>query len=605
VITQAISRSRRLFAAAALACAVAAAPAAAQTKVMQMPIRTDGPKVLDPVQGSTTYDNMACAQIYETLLTNKYADPYEYEPLLLAELPTSDDGGLTWNFRLKDGVRFQDNACFPGGKGREVVTDDVFYSLKRLADKKYRMENWWLVDDTIAGFNDYKDQQNASEKFDYDAPVEGFIKVDDRRFQIKLTKPVTRFLWVLTMFQTSIVPREAVERYGDDFAFRAVGTGPFVLDSFIPKQSLALNRNPNYHEVLYPARDEWSREDQRRRLHRAAGQRIPFVDRLEFTMFVEDQPMWLKFRAGELGYSEVPDEYFAEAFDKRTRRLLPSLAQQGVEYHASQLLDLIFRGFNMEDPVLGLYEADGKTISEKNKALRHAISLAIDLQEINDTFYSGICVVYDGPIPPNLDGHPEGGKAPVSYRGPNIELAKQKLAQAGYPEGRGLAPIRFYTNRGGNSPEQTEMLKRQLQRIGVRLDVQLVDFSTLIESVNNKKAPMFSFAWASDYPDAENNLALFYGPNESPGSNHYNYKRAEYDEMYRQILTMLPGPERTAIYEKMRDMVIEDTPYVGSLCRTRHYLINPWLLNCRPTELYYGWFKYLDVDDSKRPGGRR
>lgn len=578
-----------------LAALLFAAPARAQSgqKVVQVPIRTDGPKVLDPVQGSTTYDNLACSQIYESLLSNKYADPYKYEPCLVAELPTTDDGGLTWSFRLKEGVRFQDNGCFPGGKGRPVVPEDVFYSLKRLADKKYKLENWWLLDDTIAGFNQFKEQQNAAATFDYDAPVEGFIKVDDRNFKIKLTKPVTRFLWVLTMFQTSVVPREAVEKYGEDFAFKPVGTGPFMLDTFIPKQTLKLVRNPTYHEVLYPARDEWSRDDQRRRLHRAAGQRVPFIDRLEFTMFVEDQPMWLKFRAGEIGYTEVPDEFFAEAFDKRTRRLLPALAQQGVEAHANLLLDFIFRGFNMEDPVVGGY-------TPEKKALRQAISLAIDLQEINDTFYSGICLVYDGPIPPNLDGHPENGRAAKNYRGPNLDLARQKLAEAGYPDGRGLPPLKYYTSRGGNSPEQTEMIKRQLSRIGVQVDVQLVDFSTLIESVNNKKAPFFSFAWGSDYPDAENNLALFYGPNESPGSNHYNYKKAEYDEMYRQILTMLPGPERTAIMVKMRDMLIEDTPYVGSLCRTRHYLINPWLLNCRPTELYYGWFKYLDVDDSKR-----
>ena len=64
-------------------------------KVMQLPIRTDGPKSLDPVKGSTTYDNMACAQFYETLLTNKYNDPSEMEPLLLAEMPTTSDGGTT------------------------------------------------------------------------------------------------------------------------------------------------------------------------------------------------------------------------------------------------------------------------------------------------------------------------------------------------------------------------------------------------------------------------------------------------------------------------------------------------------------------------------
>ena len=66
------------------------------------------------------------------------------------------------------------------------------------------------------------------------------------------------------------------------------------------------------------------------------------------------------------------------------------------------------------------------------------------------------------------------------------------------------------------------------------------------------------------------------------------------------VLTMSPSPERTAIYEKMRDMILDDCPYVGGMARERYYLINPWLLNCKPTERYYGWFKYLDVDDSER-----
>jgi ABC-type transport system substrate-binding protein len=145
-----------------------------------------------------------------------------------------------------------------------------------------------------------------------------------------------------------------------------------------------------------------------------------------------------------------------------------------------------------------------------------------------------------------------------------------------------------------------EMVKRQLARVNIRFEPVFLDFSTLIEAINKKQAGMFGFAWGSDYPDAENNLALFYGPNEAPGSNHFNYKRAEYDAMYEQILTMQPGPERTAIYERMRDMVIGDAVFVGSQARQRYYLINPWLLNAKPTERYHSWYKFLDVDDSKR-----
>ncbi len=569
-----------------------------ELKVLQLPIRTDGPKSLDPVEGSSTYDNMACAQFYEPLLTNQYASPLEMEPLLLSEMPTSADGGTTWHFTLKPEIYFQDDACFPGGKGRAITPEDVFYSLKRLGDKKFGLKNWWLVDDTIVGFNAYKDAQNAAESFDYDAEVEGFVKINDLEFEIVLTKPVYRFLYVLTMFQTSVVPREAVEYYNgengrESFAAHPVGTGPFVLDRWVSKLSLTANKNPNYHAMYYPERGEWSKEDKRNRLHRAAGKQVPFVDRLEFTMFTEDQPMWLEFLNGNLGYSEVPNSSFTDAFDLVTKKLKEEWLRDGYRAHSNMLLDLTFRGFNMEDELLGGY-------TPEKIALRKAISYAMDLNEINKTFYDGLRTVYDGPIPPGLEGHPEGGRSPAGTRGPNLALARQLLADAGYPNGEGLPPIRFYTTQTAENNAVADMVKRQLAEVNIKFEPVFMDFSTMIDNLIKRKSPMFGYAWGSDYPDAENNLALFYGPNASPGANRFNYSRPEFDAMYEQILTMEPSDERTAIYVKMRDMVLDDCVYVGGMARERFYIINPWLLNCKPTERYYGWFKYLDVDDSAR-----
>ncbi|MFG0283988.1 MAG: ABC transporter substrate-binding protein, partial [Phycisphaerales bacterium JB039] len=512
-----------------------------------------------------------------------------FEPLLLADLPERLDGGSRYRFRLKDGVRFHDNPCFPGGKGREVVADDVFYSLKRIADRDNGLKNWWLLDDQIVGL----EPQPPGETFDYAAPVEGLVKRSDKEFEIVLNRPVHRFLWVLAMFQTSVLPREAVEYYGENFSRNPVGTGPFILDSWAPKQHIHFKRNPNYHECYYPEESKWSAEDREAGLHEAAGQRLPMVDRLEFTMYVPDQPVWLEFQQGKLGYIELPFPFFTEAFSRRSKRMDRELRQKGVTYRAEPQLDMIFRAFNMDDPLLGGY-------SEEKIALRRAITLAIDLDEFNETFYEGLCVHYDGPIPPRMDGHPAEGRAPGAPRGPDIERARAELARAGYPGGEGLPPLKFYTSEGGSNQQQTDMLRRQLARIDVELDAQLVDFSQLSELVNKRQAPMFGFAWLSDYPDAENNLALFYSPNASPGSNHWNYSRPEFDEMYKRAIVMEPGPERTALYEQMRDMVIADCVIIGSLARTRYYLIQPWLKNARPTNTFHAWFKYLDIDESRR-----
>lgn len=591
-----------------LACVSVGAPSLAQSssglKVIQLPIRTDGPKNLDPARGSTQYDNQAISQFYDTLLQNKYlARPSALEPSLVRTMPKvvmNADGTQTWTFSLRDDIRFHDDPCFPGGKGRAVTAEDVFYSWKRLADPKYELENWWLIKGMIVGFDKFKEEQckavEEGKPFDYAAPVQGLRQLSATDFEVVLTQPIQQFSWKLSQFQLSVVPREAVDRYGEQFSRHPVGTGPFILakeSDWKPGEFLNLTRNPNYRTEYYPTEHEesdvalglWSPE--------LAKKKLPMVDRVEITFYVPDPAMWLDFEQGKLGFTQVPAEYFDKAFIRRNQQLRKEYRARGVTAFAIPLLDFIFRGFNMEDPVVGGY-------SERNKKLRQAISLAFDPDEMNESFYNGLNQTYDGPICPGLDGYPPNGTVENSYRGPDVERAKQLLAEAGYPDGKGLPEIDYYSARGGNQEEQVQAEVRMAAAIGVKLNPRLVDFSELIEAVNKKKATLFGYAWGSDYPDAENTLAMFYTPNFAPGSNAFNYSRPEYDKLYERARTMPPGPERTGLYEQMRDMLIEDVPFYGAMARTRFYLINPWLKNFKPTEDFNNWCKYLDVDDSKR-----
>lgn len=594
-----------------VACVGLLAPAALAQKTVRMPIRSDGPKSLDPVHGSTQYDDQICGQVYEALLQWKYlVRPLTLEPLLLEEMPTDTlnaDGSQTWKCKLRKGVKFQDDPCFPDGKGREMTVEDVFYSWKRTADPVNLFENTRFFDGILLGYTEFMEDQKAKVKsgkaFDYAAPIAGLKKINDYEFEITLIKPVFRFMYNLAQFQLSIVPREAVEKYKTEFAIHPVGTGPFMVKDgdWKPGQSVVLTRNPNYRDAFYPkelpADPALAERDRALGFADAAGKKIPIVDRVEVSFWVQEQPMWLDFNSGKLDYTQVPSEYFSEAFIKRTRKLKEELAKKGIVSHTDMLLDFIFRGFNMEDPVVGGY-------TPEKKALRQALSLAFDSAELNATFYNGINYVYDGPIPDGLDGYPKGGDAPVSYRGPDIPAAKELLAKAGYPNGidkngKQLI-IDYYSSRGGNQEEQMQAEQRFAAAIGVKLNPRLLDFSELDRAVKTKKAQMFSYAWGSDYPDAENNLMLFYSKAISPGPNAFNYSRPEYDAMYEKMSVMKPGPERTKLIEEMRDMLIEDCAFYGSMGRYRFYIVNPWLKNFKPTENFHNWMKYLDIDESKR-----
>jgi len=563
-------------------------------------MKTGGPNTLDPVQGSSQYDNQACIMAYQTLLQYEYLKrPVTLAPLLLTQMPMVSEDRKVYRFQLKKNVCFHDDPCFPGGQGRELVATDFFYSLKRMADESNLPKGWWLLKDSIVGFDAYQQQQNQAEEFDYDVPVAGMKLIDDHQFEIHLKEPFYRFSYVLAMFQTAVVPREAVEFYGKKFSRHPVGTGPFRFKQWDTGIRIVYEKNPNYWEEYYPEDPGPGEdggepypgyfEDKKLSFYEDAGKRLPLLDRVELKFYVQDQPKWLKFRNHELDYVMVPMENFEEAYIKRTAQLRPEFIAEGIRSHPEPLLDLIYYGFNMEDKDFGGYD-------EKHKWIRQAISLAIDWDERNEGFYNDLNLVYDGPIPAGLDGHPEGHALPQAYRGPDLPRARRLLAKAGHPGGKGLPKLVFYTSRGQRYPEMAEMTQRQLAAIGVRLDIRLVDFSTLTDALRSRRAPFFALAWGSDYPDAENNLQLFYGPYKSPSSNNFNYDRPEYNALFDRIRVMTPSPERTALYEKMRDMVIEDAPMIGSMARTRFYLIHQRLKNFRPTEDFFNWPKYLNVN---------
>lgn len=554
-------------------------------KVAHLPVRAKL-GTLDPVRSSSTYDSEVQSQVYEQLYTYKYlVRPYELEPLLADAMPQVSDDGLTYTIPIKKGVLFHDDECFPDGKGRELIAQDFVRSFKRMADPKNQPTGWWIYKNRIVGFDEFrsrmKDRGNAP--FDWDGELKGLRAIDRYTLQIKLIRPFPQLMYVLAMSYASALPFECVEHYGDEFPNYAIGTGPFRLRSWTRGSLIILDKNPTYRDAFYPS--EASPEFEAMGLLEPAGRKIPFLDAIVFHVFEQDQPRWLKFRAGDLHMVQMPADYHNAVFDAELE-LRPNFKKDGIKNYNLPLLDLIYRGFNFEDPIVGT--------GKGSKYLRQAMALALDTVEVNDAFYNNTCVLYDAPVPPGLDSYVAGITSP--YRGPNLEKARELLAKAGYPGGKGLPPIQIEISNGGSTPEQAEMFTSQLRKIGIRLEVKINSFAELSSKLKKKRAQMFTLAWGADYPDAENFLQLFYGPNESPGSNNFNYKNPEYDALYDQSRTLQPGPERTAIYQKMREILIEDTPSFGHMARIRFFLWHDKLKWVLPDETFDNWRKYMDLE---------
>jgi oligopeptide transport system substrate-binding protein len=536
------------------------------------------------VSASDLYAGIVMGQIYEGLMQYSYLErPLKVEPLLAAEMPAISKDLKTYTFKIKQGVKFHDSPAFKetGGKGRELVAEDFIYSWKRLADPANHSDGFWIFDGKVKGLSEWRDEASKSGKADYSKPVAGLSAPDKYTLKIELNKPFPQLLYVLTMTGAYVVPKEAVDHFGPEIQNNPVGTGPYKFRSWTRNSKIILDKNPNYHESFYPSKGE--PEDQTEGRLADAGKRLPLNDGVIFTEVVEDQPRWLNFRKGQFDWVEIPKDSFDSSV--KNDELIPEIAAQGVKLTKWTDPDVTFDSFNQDDPVVG---------GPKNKLIRQAISLTIDTDEMIKKFYNGRAIPAQGPIPPGLSGYDPNFVNP--YKTHDVAKAKELLKKAGYPDGKGLPELVFESSGGTTNRQIAEHFQQSAAKIGIKVRINENTWPQFIDKEKKRKAQIFGMAWSADYPDAENFLQLFYGPNGSPGPNNSNYSNPEYDKLYEKTATMLDSPERTRIYQQMAKMVVEDCPWAFNVHRRAYSLIHGWFKNYKRNLIIVNYIKYYKLD---------
>ena len=554
-------------------------------------------KGLDPIQAGDLYAGRQVANAYEPLFQYHYLKrPYELIPALAESMPTFESSSgsaasTVLKVRLKRAVLFQDDECFKAsnGKGRELTADDIVYSFMRLADRKENAEGWWIFDGKIKGLNEWRDATPAGKNGDYSAKIEGLKALDRYTVRIELTKPNNQFLYYLAMPFTSIVPKEAVEHYGADFLRNPVGTGPFKLvrEESNLNSKLVWVRNPTYRQEMYPTEGE--PDDKAKGLLEDAGKQLPLVDKMIVQVIPEDQPRWLNFQSGKLDLTGIPKDNFDSTISA-DMDLNAEMMKKGIVLHKAPNLDVTYTSFNMEDPIVG-----------KNKWLRKAMSLAYDINPVIKLFYNGRAIPAQSPIPPGVFGYSSQYRNPnVDY---NIEKAKEFLAKAGYPGGKGLGTITLLGLSTSQARQQSEYFVNSMSKIGINVVVKAFTWPDFLKNMNDKKGQMWGLAWGADYPDAENFLQLFYGKNKAPGPNNANYVNSDYDRLYKEMLNLQNGEKRLEVIKKMVKIVEDDVPWVFGTHRIGFTLAQPWLRNYKVIEFDHNQEKYLNIDVARRSQG--
>jgi oligopeptide transport system substrate-binding protein len=543
-------------------------------------------KGFDPIYSNDTYSSREIAKVYEGLYEFHYLKrPYTLEPNLAEALPTVSKDGLTYTIKIKKGVLFHDDKCFSDGVGREVTANDFVYSLKRVADPKLVSTGFWLIDGKIKGVQAWRDSQKNAEKVDYTTEIEGLKAIDKYTLQFKLTKPFPQFVYALAMTFNYVVAQEAVEMYGKEFLNHPVGTGPFTLKEFNPQATkITYLKNKKFRDKFYPT--EGAPGDKEKGLLEDAGKKVPFVDKIVTTIMTEDNPAWLSFMSGEIDALKIPKDNFDQAITP-SKEVTDELKTKGVDVIIQKALDVTYSGFNHTDPLF-----------KDNADLRRAISLAYDVDKANKLFYHGKGVAAQSPIPPGIKGYREDYKNP--FAGFNLDKAKEYLAKAGYPDGKGLPTIVYETLSKTVSRQMAEFFVKSMKQVGINVKANFNTWPELQKKIKTKSAQMYAISWVADYPDAENFLQLLYGPNSAPGANGSNYNNPTFNKLYEKASKMQDSPERTKLYEKLGKMAAENIPWVYGVHRMDFYLKHGWVKNYKGTEFEHGVEQYWDVDLEKK-----
>ncbi len=468
----------------------------------------------------------------------------------LARRWTVDSTGTRWTFVLRDDVWFHEDSCFGSRRTRRVVASDVKFSFERICDARTKSTGVWVLRDKIAGAAAFFEATAAGKETP--KGISGIRVLNDSTVEIQLVKPFAPFLALLTMPYCFIVPREAVEFYGDRFFQHPVGTGPFRFGRWREDVELVLYRNDRYFE----------RDGQ--------GRQLPYLDSIVVTFLKDTKSEFLLFQQGKLDFLSAIDPAFQpQLFDENGH--LRSEYRHWQLYQAPAY-SIEYYGFLLDTT----FAAARRLPFAHSRALRQALNYAVDREALVRYVLRGKGIpAHFGILPP---GFPGFDSTVQGYRY-DPQRVRQLLAEAGFPDGKGLPEFTLQLGQSERTMAVAEAVQEQWRKFGIRVKLRQVDFPQHLEMVRTGKLAFWRTSWIADYPDPENFLALFYSPFFAPyGPNTTHFAHPVVDSLYERALSPLLSPQqRFQIYHQMEKIVLAEAPWVFLYYNVIQRLAQPWI----------------------------
>lgn len=547
---------------------------------------TDKLQTLAPAQITDAISNHVATQIYEGLV--KF-DPRTLEVTAgIAESWNIDETGTVYTFKLRPDVKFHDDACFADGKGRAVTAQDVVYSFEQLCTNNGKNQNFGTTfSHRVVGADAYY-AAGADAK---PGTLEGVRAVDDKTVEVKLVSPNNSFLYILANSSASIIPKEAVDKYGDQ---THVGTGPFVFSMISADTSqVILVRNANYY-----GKD-------------SLGNQLPFMDTISIS-FIDNKAAELQlFQEGKLDFVWGLNADAVKTFVPQVIQDFTAKPPKYVLYHSSELVTQMYE-FNTTRPPFN------------DVRVRKAFNYAVDRKYIVDEVLAGEAYGpgINGICPPALPGYKaseifgyekigETDSATKQNKIAEREMAKKLLAEAGYPNGKDFPVVKLVLNSGGaRNTRVAEAISAQLKEVlNINVEIAAVSFQQKLNDAKYARSDIYRSAWVADYPSAETFLSLFYGADVPDSTsqpsfpNTSRYRNPKFDSLFNAGKMAKTQEEANRLFLEAEQIMMNDAPAMILWYDENYRLAQSRVRNFWANPMRYFDFSQVYLKEQKKPEG--
>lgn len=443
--------------------------------------------------------------------------------------------GLVYTFHLRTDVRFHN--------GKTLTAADVKYSWER---------SLWPDTGSYSSFmmGIIKGQKSVTKGETKE--LEGVKVIDDKTLEVTLNNPAGYFLVLTTRWQYWIVDKDTIEKHGKNWTKpgNLNGTGAYKLKEWVEGDHITLVANPDYF-----------------------GQKAK-VETVEMPIIPDVATSMLRYEAGELDavHDLTPAEVRRYSIDPKHKE----------ELNVKPILRVTWLGFHWEkEPFAG------------NKALREAFAYAIDRKKLVDIVFQGIGLPAYSFLPPGMPCHSPDLK-PYSF---DPKKAKEKLAEAGYPGGKGLEKFPMVLSVGEQRDRVAtfEFVQAQLrENLGIKTKLQIIPSKTYYGRLVAHEFQLFRSGMGADYPDAQEFMEYLAMCGYS--TNYGVYCNKELDELVKVANKEVNMEKRCANYSRAEEIFLNDVAIVPLYFNAQTFVVKPYVKGFTYTPIYCVPFNQVSIE---------